>query len=146
MAENNSRLEANGGFTANEEDFVRSAQQGDRSAFERLYRTHVGRVYAICLRMSGETGQAEDLTQEVFIRTWKKLGSFQYRSSFSSWLHRLAINVILSHRRQGGRYSTSQLNDEEIAVMAAPGKVNPAGAVDLERAIAALPPGARTVL
>jgi RNA polymerase sigma-70 factor, ECF subfamily len=146
MGENESRLEMSGGLTANEEDFVRCAQQGDRSAFERLYRAHVGRVYAICLRMSGECGQAEDLTQEVFIRTWKKLGSYQYKSSFSSWLYRLAINVILSSRRQSGRHSMSQLGEEEIALTETAGNVNPASVIDLERAIAALPPGARTVL
>jgi RNA polymerase sigma-70 factor, ECF subfamily len=146
MGENESRLEVNGGLAANEEDFVRSAQQGDRSAFERLYRAHAGRVYAICLRMSGESGQAEDLTQEVFIRTWKKLASYQHKSSFSSWLYRLAINVILSHRRQNGRHSLDQLGEEEIALMKTAGSINPASVVDLERAIAALPPGARTVL
>jgi RNA polymerase sigma-70 factor, ECF subfamily len=145
MGENESRLEANGGVSANEEDYVRSAQQGDRSAFERLYRAHVGRVYAICLRMSGESGQAEDLTQEVFIRTWRKLGSYQHKSSFSSWLYRLAINVILSHRRQSGRHSMNQPGKEEIALMETAGNINPVSVVDLERAIAALPPGARTV-
>jgi RNA polymerase sigma-70 factor, ECF subfamily len=146
MAENDSRSVANGGFTPKEADYVRSAQRGDKSAFERLYRAHVGRVYAICLRMSGESGQAEDLTQEVFIRTWRKLGSYQHKSSFSSWLYRLAINVILSYRRQSGRHSMSQLGEEEIALMKTAGNMNPANVVDLERAIAALPPGARTVL
>jgi RNA polymerase sigma-70 factor, ECF subfamily len=145
MGENNSRAEVNGELTANDEDFIRSAKQGDRSAFERLYRAHVGRVYAICLRMSGEVGLAEDLTQDVFIRTWKKLGSFQHKSSFSSWLHRLAVNVILDHRRQSSRRSISQLREEEIATMETAATRNPVTLISLERAIAALPSGARTV-
>ena len=145
MAENSCREEIDREPAADDADFVRSAQRGDRSAFERLYRTHVGRVYALCLRMTGEVGQAEDLTQEVFIRTWKKLGSFQHKSSFSSWLHRLAVNLILSHRRQRFRHSMSQLEDEEIATMETAAKRNPAGIIDLERAIAALPTGARTI-
>jgi len=145
MIENGSHSKVNERLTPSEADLVHSAQQGDRSAFEWLYRTHVGRVYAICLRMSGESGQAEDLTQEIFIRTWKKLGSFQYKSAFSSWLYRLAINVILSHRQQRGRHRLSQIDDEEIALVETGGNRNPAGAIDLERAIAALPSGARTV-
>jgi RNA polymerase sigma-70 factor, ECF subfamily len=145
MAENSCRAVVNGEPASYDADFVRSAQRGDRSAFERLYRAHVGRVYAICLRMTGEVGQAEDLTQEVFIRTWKKIGSFQHKSSFSSWLYRLAINVILSHRRQSARHSISRLDDEEIAMMETAAKRNPAGIIDLERAIASLPAGARTV-
>ena len=145
MAENADYAALNNGRTPNEADFVRSAQRGDRSAFEQLYRVHVGRVYAICRRMSGDSSQAEDLTQEVFIRTWKKLCSFQHKSSFSSWLYRLAINVILSQLRQSGRYGIAQLKDEEIALMEAAGNLNPSYGVDLERAIAALPYGARTV-
>jgi RNA polymerase sigma-70 factor, ECF subfamily len=146
MVENNSRVEVSEGLTANDEDFIRSAQRGDRSAFERLYRVHVGRVYAVCLRMSGEASLAEDLTQEVFIRTWKKLGSFQHKSSFSSWLHRLAVNVILDHRRQSGRRRINQLEEEEeLATMETASTRNPVNLISLERAIAALPSGARTV-
>ena len=77
-------------------DALRAAH-GDHEAFERLYRGHVDRIYSLALRMTGED-LAEDLTQEVFIRAWKKLGSFRGDARFGTWLHRLAVNHILSRR------------------------------------------------
>jgi len=73
------------------------AAQGDAEAFERLYRVHVARVHTLARRMAGD-GHADDLTQEVFIRAWMKLGTFRGTSSFGTWLHRLAVNLILSKR------------------------------------------------
>jgi RNA polymerase sigma-70 factor (ECF subfamily) len=74
---------------------VRRAQSGDSDAFEGVYRAHVGRVHALCLRMSGDAEHAQSLTQDVFVRAWEKLSSFRGDSRFSTWLHRLAINVVL---------------------------------------------------
>ncbi|HEX8431167.1 MAG TPA: sigma-70 family RNA polymerase sigma factor [Longimicrobium sp.] len=78
---------------------VRRAQKGDVAAFEQLYHENLGRVFALCLRLSGDRGRAEELTQDVFVRAWEKLGSFEGKSAFSTWLHRLAVNVVLGDRR-----------------------------------------------
>lgn len=126
---------------------VRQAQSGDADAFEGVYRAHVGRIHALCLRMSGDVQQAESLTQDVFVRAWEKLSSFRAESQFSTWLHRLAINVVLQDRRSRGRrqareHTVENLEDYATAVTQA----MPGTKVDLERAIAGLPPGAREVL
>src|ERR1700752_1478160 len=73
---------------------------GDLRAFERLYREHVGRVYGLCLRMTRDAHLAEDCTQETFINAWRALPKFQTRSSLSTWLHRIAVNVSLAKRRK----------------------------------------------
>jgi len=77
------------------DDDIRRAQSGDVRAFDRLYQEHVGRVHALCLRMSGSTAEAERLTQDVFVRMWQQLPSFRGESAFSSWLHRIAVNIVL---------------------------------------------------
>ncbi|MGH7544632.1 MAG: sigma-70 family RNA polymerase sigma factor, partial [Gemmatimonadota bacterium] len=89
-------------------DGVRRAQAGDESAFEALYREHAGRVYAICLRMSADARRAEELTQDAFVRAWERLGSFRGESAFSSWLYRIAVNVVLGARRAEGRRARRQ--------------------------------------
>lgn len=126
---------------------VSRAQDGDQAAFEQLYRAHVGRVYALCLRMTADPSRAEELTQDVFVRTWRRLGSFRGRSAFSSWLYRLTVNVVLgalrTERRRDRRVTlAADLDELEVAAPA------PAGgtALDLEAGIRALPPRARTVL
>ncbi len=81
------------------DDDVRAAQGGDRQAFERLYRTHVGRVFSVCVRMCGNRSEAEERTQDAFVRAWEKLPQFRGESSFATWLHRLTVNVVLMHRR-----------------------------------------------
>jgi len=128
-------------------DTVRLAQQGDVAAFERLYRENIDRVYALCLRMSGDAERAQELAQDVFVRAWEKLGSFEGKSAFSTWLHRLAVNVVLGSRRAeairiGRVFGTDDLEAYETP---ARGSSDPGHAMDLERAIAALPSGARTV-
>jgi RNA polymerase sigma-70 factor (ECF subfamily) len=128
------------------DDLVARAQAGDQTAFRELYRQHAGRVYALCLRLTGDGRDAEERTQDVFVRLWDKLRSFRGDSAFSSWLHRLAVNVVLNERRTTGR--------RERRVMPAEDPDNVAGAqhaaplhlnIDLERAIAELPDGAREV-
>jgi RNA polymerase sigma-70 factor (ECF subfamily) len=81
-------------------DVVRLAQQGSAAAFERIYRRHSRRVYSLCLRMTGDQSQAEDLTQDVFLRLFRKIGTFRGESAFSTWLHRMAVNNVLMRFRR----------------------------------------------
>ena len=81
------------------DDLVARAQAGDQTAFRDLYRQHAGRVYALCLRLTGDGRAAEERTQDVFVRLWDKLRTFRGDSAFSSWLHRLAVNVVLNEQR-----------------------------------------------
>jgi len=125
---------------------VRLAREGDRSAFEGLYRKHAGRIYALCLRLTGRVSEAEDMTQEAFIRAWQKLDTFEGRSLFSSWLHRLAVNVVLNERRsRGGEPSMETIDDHENAQAESAPRIGAAAGGDLEKAIAALPDAARHV-
>lgn len=126
--------------------WVRLAQTGDARAFERVYRTSVGAVHALILRLVGlDHARAEDLTQEVFVRAWQRLGSFRFESKFSTWLHRLALNHALSALRSAPKPSVEL--DEHLADEAALAQVRTERArMDLERLIARLPPRARTVL
>ena len=128
---------------------VRRAQQGDQSAFRTLYQTHVGRVYAVCLRLTGNASEAEEHTQDVFVRVWERLGSFRGESAFSTWLHRLTVNEVLQARRSAGRRNarvTLAADPLELEAAPAPAGGNPgAGSSDLAQAIARLPAGARMV-
>src|SRR5579862_901270 len=84
-----------------EAEAIRRAQEGDLEAFELLYRLHSGRVYSLCLRMmKGNTSEAEDLTQEVFLRLFHKISTFRAESAFSTWLHRLTFNLVLMRLRR----------------------------------------------
>ena len=103
-------------------------------------------MYALCLRLTGDAGTAEERTQDVFVRAWDKLRSFRGESAFSSWLHRLAVNVVMNERR------TTFRRELRVAPVAAPeqlersrGSSTEGLSIDLERAIAALPEGAREV-
>ncbi len=127
-------------------ELVRLAQQGDQSAFERLYRQHVGRVYALCLRLAGDAAEARSLTQDAFVRAWERLASFRGESEFSSWLHRLAVNVVLADRRAAVRRERRVTTEaDEPAYTLGAGEGWTPERLDLERAIAELPPGARAV-
>lgn len=124
---------------------VRRAQGGDRGAFEALYRAAVGRVYALCLRMTGDRASAEELTQEAFVRAWRKLGTFRGEAAFTTWMHRLAVNVVLGARRSGARRPEVSSEDEPAAAEPAAPATAGVEAIDLERAIARLPHRARQV-
>ncbi len=135
-------------------DAVERAQAGDQDAFEELYRDQVGRVYALCLRMTADAGRAEELAQDVFLRAWIKLSTFRGDAAFSTWLHRLTVNVILADRRsQGKRWArlmgTDQLEPYEGAAsksgLRRSGEAPRGSRLDLEAAIATLPEGARRV-
>jgi RNA polymerase sigma-70 factor (ECF subfamily) len=138
-----------------EADAIRLAQQGDAAAFERIYRLHSRRVYSLCLRMVGNTAEAEDLTQEAFLQLFRKIATFRGESAFSTWLHRLAVNVVLTRLRKktGGETSLEEVTepDEESG---GPRRdfgepdLRLSGSVDrvnLQRAIDELPPGYKMV-
>jgi RNA polymerase sigma-70 factor (ECF subfamily) len=128
----------------NEQVWVARAQRADTRAFEALYRTHSGKVYGLCLRMTGNAAEAEDCTQEAFIQAWNKLSRFRGDSSFGTWLHRVAVNVVL------GRMRSARRERDRMEVV---GDIDPpresigdsGGLRDLEAALTSLPAGARHV-
>lgn len=131
---------------ATELRLVRQAQQGDLVAFERLYRDNERKVFGLCFRLSSDPALAEELTQEVFVRAWRKLSSFRGESAFSSWLYPLTVNVALSERRSRKRRDARIVATEDPASLErAPRTPAPEAGFDLEKAMAALPPGARAV-
>ncbi len=120
------------------------AASGDASAFERLYRTHVARVHTLVRRML-DADEADDVTQDVFIRAWQKLSTFRGESAFGTWLHRLAVNVVLGRRKhvsiERGRFIAGDEPTGDVS-----GKpVTPELSLDFEEALARLPEGAKQV-
>ena len=127
-------------------ELVQRAQGGDDAAFGALYRAHVGRVHALCLRLAGDSHAAGELTQDVFVRAWEALPSFRGESAFGSWLHRLAMNVFLGQRRSSSRRERRVFSTDEPALLERPVEhPQPGTRLDLEQAIAGLPDGARVV-
>jgi len=118
---------------------IACALDGDLSAFEGLYRDHIGRVYALALRMCASASHADDLSQEVFVKAWRKLHLYRGTARFSTWLHRLAVNTILDGMRRESRFDTSDLEPAPNLRFLHPGRM------DLDRAIASLPTKARQV-
>jgi RNA polymerase sigma-70 factor, ECF subfamily len=131
---------------ARERGLVVRAQAGDVHAFEQLYRDNLGRVHALCFRLAGNETLAEELTQDVFVRAWQKLGSFRGESQFFSWLYPLAVNVALSERRSRRRRTARVFSTDDLTPFERPERpAAPEGGFDLERALGTLPPGARAV-
>jgi RNA polymerase sigma-70 factor, ECF subfamily len=141
--------------SAAEAEAIRLAQAGDAAAFEHLYQLHGRRVYALCLRMVGNPSDAEDLMQEAFLQLFRKIGTFRGESAFSTWLHRMTVNVVLMRLRKktlpAASLEETTEPDEETGGprkdIGAP-DLRLSGAVDrvnLERSIEKLPPGYRTV-
>ena len=129
---------------------ARKSAEGDMAAFEQLYERHNRRVYTLCLRMTANTAEAEDLTQEVFIHLFRKVGSFRGESAFTTWLHRMAVNHVLMHFRKRKSLKEQTTADGEMPEQVARGTENPArmpvlDRVALDEAVAELPPGYRTV-
>jgi RNA polymerase sigma-70 factor, ECF subfamily len=136
-------------------EVIRLAQLGDAAAFERLYQLHSRRVYSLCLRMVGNTAEAEDLTQEAFLQLFRKIATFRGESAFSTWLHRLAVNVVLMRLRKKSAVETSLEEvtepDEESGGprrdfggpdLRLTGSID---RVNLQRAVEQLPPGYKAV-
>ena len=146
--------ESKQGNEFNEAEAIERAKLGDAQAFQALYDKHKRRVYSLCLRMTANTAEAEDLTQEAFLQLYRKIATFRGESAFSTWLHRLSVNVVLMHLRkkslsvvsleettQGGDDDTPKkdFGAEDLAL---------AGSIDrlqLQRAVDDLPPGYRTI-
>jgi RNA polymerase sigma-70 factor (ECF subfamily) len=127
-------------------DVVRRAAAGDPRAFDQLYKENLGRVYALCLRMTRDRSRAEELTQEAFVRAWEKLNSFRGDSAFSTWLHRLTVNLVLTEARTRSRRNERVTLADESGVPDTPARPEaPRERMDLEQAIAGLPEGARHV-
>lgn len=127
---------------------MHAARAGDPDAFAALYDAHAGRVHALCLRLAGDPALAAELVQDVFVRTWEQLGSFRGDSSFTTWLHRLAVNVVWQHHRSGGRRRRRVAGEGDLpgVLPDAPARApDPGLRLDLEHAIGALPDQARMV-
>ncbi|HEY1076832.1 MAG TPA: RNA polymerase sigma factor [Fontimonas sp.] len=136
---------------------VRLAVAGDARAFERLYRRHVGRIYGLCVRLvDGDRSKADQYTQDAFVRAWEKLASFRGDSQFSTWMHRLTVNLVLGEHRLLKRWVSfedlpgeagSEGEGADLADLPGSHPQQQVGErMDLERAIARLPKGARAVL
>ena len=138
-----------------EAEVLQRAREGDPTAFESLYRSHCKRVYAVCLRMVGNTTDAEDLTQEAFLLLFRKLHTFRGESAFSTWLHRLVVNTVLMHLRRKSLPAVSMEEGSARDGETAPSSADIAasdllleGSIDrinLGRCIAQLPAGSRAV-
>ncbi|MBI1941364.1 MAG: sigma-70 family RNA polymerase sigma factor [Acidobacteria bacterium] len=138
---------------ASETQLIARAQRGDEEAFAALFDAHKRRVYSLCLRMTGDTAEAEDLSQEAFLQLFRKISTFRGESAFTTWLHRLVVNVVLMHLRKKGLQKVSL--DEVDTSQEEPVKRDYGeddrrlmGSIDrisLGRAIAALPPGYRAI-
>lgn len=136
---------------ANDDDhaLVRASAGGDAAAFEALYRRHAGRVHGVILRLVGhQHSRAEDLTQEAFVRAWQALPGFRFESAFGTWLHRLAANTALMELRARRGRPMAEDGEDAIDAIGTPDSAGHATALsmDLEQAVASLPPRARAVL
>jgi RNA polymerase sigma-70 factor (ECF subfamily) len=139
-------LGAQGRLSNDDGTLVRRAQEGDEVAFERLYRWHVNRVYALCLRMCCDASLAQELTQDAFVRAWERLESFRHESAFSSWLYRVTVNVVLGNRRSRRRYAAKLAEAQSRGSSHHGANAHSHQArMDLEAAMAQLPDGARHV-
>jgi RNA polymerase sigma factor (sigma-70 family) len=130
---------------------ARASARGDSRAFEMLYRRHASRVYGLCVRLvDGDRAKAESLAQDAFVRAWEKIGSFRGEAQFSTWLHRLTVNVVLGEHRLLKRWVSfddhADANAGDDEAFASHPQANVGLKMDLERALARLPKGARTVL
>lgn len=136
--------------TASDYELAQAASGGDMDAFEALYVRHHRRVYSLCLRMVANVTEAEDLTQEVFVHLFRKLGSFRGESAFTTWLHRLTVNHVLMHFRKRGVRLERTTEEGDVPEQVEVGSNRPESMpvidrIALDKAIGQLPPGYRTV-
>jgi RNA polymerase sigma-70 factor, ECF subfamily len=134
-----------------EAGLVQRARGGDVRAFERLYRDHIGNVYGLCLRMTRDPAAAEDCAQEAFFNAWRALGRFETRSSFGTWLHRIAVNAVLNRRRKAAGQAelpafTAEAGEEPDNVPEEWTLDTPVEVREIEAAVGTLPDGARDAL
>ena len=127
---------------------VQLAAAGDVAAFEELYKTYHRRVYSLCLRMTRNVPEADDLTQDVFVQLFRKLKTFRGEASFATWLHRITVNEVLMHFRKAKARPERTTEDPPVSVVA--GTENPArmsllDRISLDKAVRQLPPGYRAV-
>ena len=138
--------EAGDGDPARLDAMVRRAQAGDVDAFELVYRAHASAIYALCRRMCGDDAEAKELLQDAFVRAWERLRSFRGQSSLGTWLHRLAVNVVLEKWRSAKREALRMIDDpDEIEMGASSTATDLDTAMDVADATAKLPAGARVV-
>ena len=145
------RQQQGNGF--NEAEAIERAKQGDAQAFQALYDKHKRRVYSLCLRMTANTAEAEDLTQEAFLQLYRKIATFRGESAFSTWLHRLSVNVVLMHLRKKSLpvvslEETTQGEEDTPKKDFGAEDLALAGSIDrlqLQKAVDDLPPGYRTI-
>jgi RNA polymerase sigma-70 factor (ECF subfamily) len=136
-----------------EAEAIERAKQGDEAAFETLYNLHKRRVYSLCLRMVSNPAQAEDLAQEAFLQLFRKIGTFRGESAFSTWLHRMTVNVVLMNLRRKGLplvslEETLETDEESPRKELGAQDMKLTGSIDrlqLQRAIDKLPPGYKTI-
>ncbi|HLW84065.1 MAG TPA: sigma-70 family RNA polymerase sigma factor [Candidatus Sulfotelmatobacter sp.] len=142
------------GNELSEADAIERAKLGDAEAFQALYERHKRRVYSLCLRMTANTAEAEDLTQEAFLQLYRKIATFRGESAFSTWLHRLSVNVVLMHLRKKGlpvvslEETTQGGEEDSLKKDFGADDVALSGSIDrlqLQRAVNDLPPGYRTI-
>ncbi|MEO5589463.1 MAG: RNA polymerase sigma factor [Gemmatimonadaceae bacterium] len=141
-------VSASGGEASNPDD-VAMAAAGDRHAFERLYRSHVDRVYSLCTRMCGDRVRGEELTQDVFVRVWEKLPQFRRDAQFSTWIHRVAVNMVLNDRKSEARMRKRLVEDDsesgDTPLQRASTTPGYGDRMDIMTALESLPPGARQI-
>ena len=131
-------------------ELAQASAAGDSLAFEKIYRRHYRRVYALCLRMVQDPTLAEDLTQEVFVNLFTKIGSFRGESQFTTWLHRMTVNQVLMYFRKASTRSEKTTDEGETPIQIVrgtedPGRMPVIDRIGLERAVRQLPLGYRTV-
>jgi RNA polymerase sigma-70 factor, ECF subfamily len=138
----------------NEAEAIERAKHGDAEGFQALYDKHKRRVYSLCLRMTANTAEAEDLAQEAFLQLYRKIATFRGESAFSTWLHRLSVNVVLMHLRKKSlpvvslEETTQGTEDDSPRKDFGADDVALAGSIDrmqLQRAVESLPPGYRMI-
>lgn len=147
---NDSRADGRAAVPADvDQALARAAAAGDSSAFEALYRRHAARIHGVVARLVGyDRARAEDLVQEAFVRAWQALPAYRFESAFGTWLHRLAVNTALMDLRAARSRPRGSDDEDALDQVGAPDSAGHSTALtlDLERAVATLPPRARAVL
>jgi len=135
----------NAGADEGNDAVVERARSGDFGAFEDLYHRHLRGIYALCVRMTANPSRAEELTQETFVRAWRKLDQFRGEGGFGAWLRRLAVNLVLSERRSAARRRHRETPADNVVSFPGVPAPDHGAAMDLEQAIGLLPAGARQI-